>query len=111
MRIFQEEIFGPVLAVTTFKDEEEALEIANDTQFGLGSAVWSRDVHQLQEVSKGIEAGRVWVNCYHVYPAGASFGGYKNSGIGRENHHMMLNGYRHTKNILTSYNKNKQGFF
>jgi len=111
MRIFQEEIFGPVLAVTTFKDEAEALEIANDTQFGLGSGLWSRDMHQVHKVSRGIQAGRVWVNCYHIYPAGASFGGYKNSGIGRENHAMMLNGYRHTKNILTSYNKNKMGFF
>jgi aldehyde dehydrogenase len=111
MRIFQEEIFGPVLAVTTFKDEDEALEIANDTQFGLGSGLWSRDVHQVHKVSSGIQAGRVWVNCYHVYPAGASFGGYKNSGIGRENHAMMLNGYRHTKNVLISYNKNKLGFF
>ncbi len=111
MRIFQEEIFGPVLAVTTFKDEDEALEIANDTQFGLGSGVWSRDMHQVHKMSSGIQAGRVWVNCYHVYPAGASFGGYKNSGIGRENHAMMLNGYRHTKNVLISYNKNKLGFF
>lgn len=111
MRIFQEEIFGPVLAVTTFKDEAEALEIANDTMFGLGSGMWSRDVHQVQRVSRGIQAGRVWVNCYHVYPAGASFGGYKKSGIGRENHHMMLDHYRQTKNILVSYNKNKLGFF
>lgn len=111
MRIFQEEIFGPVLAVTTFKDEDEALEIANDTQFGLGSGVWSRDMHQVHKMSSGIQAGRVWVNCYHVYPAGASFGGYKNSGIGRENHAMMLSGYRHTKNVLVSYNKNKLGFF
>ena len=111
MRIFQEEIFGPVLAVTTFKDEDEALEIANDTQFGLGSGLWSRDMHQVHKVSSGIQAGRVWVNCYHVYPAGASFGGYKNSGIGRENHAMMLSGYRHTKNVLISYNKNKLGFF
>lgn len=111
MRIFQEEIFGPVLAVTTFKDEDEALEIANDTPFGLGSAIWTRDMHQVQKMSRGIQAGRVWVNCYHVYPAGASFGGYKQSGIGRENHHMMLDHYRQTKNILISYNKNKLGFF
>ncbi len=111
MRIFQEEIFGPVLAVTTFKDEDEALEIANDTAFGLGSGLWSRDMHQVQKMSRGIQAGRVWVNCYHIYPAGASFGGYKKSGIGRENHHMMLSHYRQTKNVLTSYNKNKLGFF
>ncbi|PPK61200.1 aldehyde dehydrogenase [Malaciobacter marinus] len=111
MRIFQEEIFGPVLAVTTFKDEEEALEIANDTVYGLGSGVWSRDAHQLHKVSRGIQAGRVWVNCYHMYPSHASFGGYKKSGIGRETHMMMLNSYRHTKNILTSYSKNAMGFF
>lgn len=111
MRIFQEEIFGPVLCVTTFKDEAEALAIANDTIYGLGSGVWSRDAHQLHKMSRGIEAGRVWVNCYHLYPSHASFGGYKKSGIGRETHMMMLNAYRHTKNILTSYNKNKLGFF
>lgn len=111
MRIFQEEIFGPVLAVTTFKDEDEALAIANDTIYGLGSGVWSRDAHQLHKFSRGIEAGRVWVNCYHMYPSHASFGGYKKSGIGRETHMMMLNSYRHTKNILTSYSKNKLGFF
>lgn len=111
MRIFQEEIFGPVLAVTTFKDEAEALEIANDTIYGLGSGVWSRDAHQLHRMSRGIQAGRVWVNCYHMYPSHASFGGYKKSGIGRETHMMMLNSYRHTKNILTSYSKNALGFF
>ncbi len=111
MRIFQEEIFGPVLALTTFKDEAEALEIANDTEYGLGSGVWSRDAHQLHRMSRGIEAGRVWVNCYHLYPSHASFGGYKKSGIGRETHMMMLNSYRHTKNILTSYSKNALGFF
>ena len=111
MRIFQEEIFGPVLAVTTFKTEEEALEIANDTIYGLGSGVWSRDAHQLHKFSRGIEAGRVWVNCYHLYPSHASFGGYKKSGIGKETHMMVLNAYRHTKNILTSYSKNKLGFF
>ncbi len=111
MRIFQEEIFGPVLCVTTFKDEAEALEIANDTIYGLGSGVWSRDAHQLHNVSRGLEAGRVWVNCYHHYPAHASFGGYKKSGFGRENHLMMLNSYRHSKNILTSYDKNARGFF
>jgi aldehyde dehydrogenase len=111
MRIFQEEIFGPVLAVTTFKDDDEALAIANDTLYGLGSAVWSRDMHQVQTFVRGIQAGRVWVNCYHVYPAHASFGGYKKSGIGRENHHMMLDHYRNTKNVLISYAKEKLGFF
>jgi aldehyde dehydrogenase len=111
MRIFQEEIFGPVLGVTTFKDEAEALEIANDTLYGLGAGVWTRDIHQMQSMSRGIEAGRVWCNCYHAYPAHASFGGYKKSGIGRETHKMMLNHYRHTKNVLMSYDKNPLGFF
>lgn len=111
MRIFQEEIFGPVLSVTTFKDEAEALEIANDTLYGLGAGVWTRDIHQMQSMSRGIEAGRIWCNCYHAYPAGASFGGYKKSGFGRENHKMMLSHYRHTKNILMSYDKNALGFF
>ena len=111
MRIFQEEIFGPVLGVTTFKDEAEALEIANDTLYGLGAGVWTRDIHQMQTFSRGIEAGRVWCNCYHAYPAHASFGGYKKSGIGRETHKMMLNHYRHTKNVLMSYDKNPLGFF
>ncbi|MCF6201587.1 MAG: aldehyde dehydrogenase family protein, partial [Hydrogenimonas sp.] len=111
MRIFQEEIFGPVLSVTTFKDEDEALSIANDTIYGLGAGVWSRDTHQVHKMARGIEAGRVWVNCYHMYPAHASFGGYKKSGIGRETHMMMLNLYRHTKNILTSYDKKPLGFF
>jgi len=111
MRIFQEEIFGPVLSVTTFKDEDEALQIANDTMYGLGAGVWTRDVHQMQKMTRGIEAGRVWANCYHLYPSHASFGGYKKSGIGRETHMMMLNAYRHTKNVLTSYDKNPLGFF
>jgi len=111
MRIFQEEIFGPVLSVTTFKDEEEALSIANDTTYGLGAGVWSRDIHQMQKMARGIEAGRVWCNCYHAYPAHASFGGYKKSGIGRETHKMMLNNYRHTKNLLISYSKAPLGFF
>ena len=111
MRIFQEEIFGPVLCVTTFKDEAEALEIANDTLYGLGAGVWTRDIHQMQSMSRGIEAGRIWCNCFHAYPAHASFGGYKKSGIGRETHKMMLDHYRHTKNILTSYDKNPLGFF
>lgn len=111
MRIFQEEIFGPVVSVTTFKDDAEALAIANDTLYGLGAGVWTRDVHQLQAFSRGIEAGRVWCNCYHDYPAHASFGGYKKSGIGRENHKAMLNHYRHTKNVLVSYSKDALGFF
>ncbi|UCC14520.1 MAG: aldehyde dehydrogenase [Gammaproteobacteria bacterium] len=111
MRIFQEEIFGPVLSVTTFKDEAEAMEIANDTLYGLGAGVWTRDVHQMQTFSRGIQAGRIWCNCYHAYPAGASFGGYKKSGIGRENHKMMLSHYRHTKNILMSHDMDPLGFF
>ncbi len=111
MRIFQEEIFGPVLAVTTFKTVEEAIEIANDTLYGLGAGVWTRDAHQLYQVPRAIQAGRVWVNQYHAYPAGAPFGGYKQSGIGRENHKMMLGHYRQTKNMLISYDKNKLGFF
>ena len=111
MRIFQEEIFGPVLAVTTFKDEAEAIAIANDTMYGLGAGVWTRDAHQLYQVPRAIQAGRVWVNQYHAYPAGAPFGGYKQSGIGRENHKMMLGHYRQAKNMLISYNKNKLGFF
>jgi len=111
MRVFQEEIFGPVLCVTTFKTEEEALAIANDTTFGLGAGVWTRDMHKAYEVSRGIQAGRIWVNCYHAYPAHAPFGGYKKSGIGRETHKMMLNHYRQSKNMLISYDKNKLGFF
>ena len=111
MRIFQEEIFGPVLSVTTFKDIDEALEIANDTLYGLGAGVWTRNVHEMQKLTRGIEAGRVWANCYHAYPAHASFGGYKLSGIGRETHMMMLNNYRHTKNILTSFDESALGFF
>jgi aldehyde dehydrogenase len=111
MRIFQEEIFGPVVAVTTFKDEAEALEIANDTLYGLGAGVWTRDMHQAFKVSREIQAGRVWVNCYHLYPAHASFGGYKKSGIGRETHKMMLDHYQQTKNMLVSYDKNPMGFF
>ncbi|MEN0049259.1 MAG: aldehyde dehydrogenase family protein [Bacteroidota bacterium] len=111
MRVFQEEIFGPVVCVTTFKDEAEALEIANDTLYGLGAGVWTRDTHQAYQISRGIKAGRVWVNCYHLYPAHAPFGGYKKSGIGRETHKMMLNHYRQTKNMLISYDKNAMGFF
>ncbi|EFK58915.1 aldehyde dehydrogenase (NAD) family protein [Sphingobacterium spiritivorum ATCC 33861] len=111
MRIFQEEIFGPVLAVTTFKDEAEAIAIANDTIYGLGAGVWTRDAHQLYQIPRAIQAGRVWVNQYHSYPAGAPFGGYKQSGVGRENHKMMLGHYRQTKNMLISYSKEKLGFF
>ena len=111
MRVFQEEIFGPVVCVTTFKDEKEAIEIANDTLYGLGAGVWTRDTHQAYQVSRAIQAGRVWVNCYHAYPAHAPFGGYKKSGIGRETHKMMLNHYRQTKNMLISYDKNALGFF
>ncbi len=111
MRVFQEEIFGPVVAVTKFKDENEAIEIANETLYGLGAGVWTRDAHQLYKIPRAIKAGRVWVNCYHAYPAHAPFGGYKKSGFGRENHLMMLNHYRQTKNMLISYDKNKLGFF
>ncbi|WP_214854280.1 aldehyde dehydrogenase [Exiguobacterium sp. s130] len=111
VRIFQEEIFGPVLSVTTFKTEEEALEIANDTLYGLGAGVWTRDMNRAYRFGRAIEAGRVWTNCYHQYPAHAAFGGYKMSGIGRENHKMMLNHYQRTKNLLVSYNPNKLGFF
>jgi aldehyde dehydrogenase len=111
MRVFQEEIFGPVLSVCTFKDEAEAIEIANDTLYGLGAGVWTRDGHQLYQIPRAIKAGRVWVNCYHDYPAHAPFGGYKMSGFGRENHLMMLNHYQQSKNMLISYDKNKLGFF
>jgi aldehyde dehydrogenase len=111
MRIFQEEIFGPVCCVTTFKDFDEAIEIANDTMYGLGAGVWTRDAHQLYQAPRAIQAGRVWVNCFHAYPAHAPFGGYKKSGFGRENHKMMLGHYRQTKNMLISYDKNKLGFF
>jgi aldehyde dehydrogenase len=111
MRIFREEIFGPVLAVTTFKDEAEALAIANDTQYGLGAGVWSRDGNRAYRMGRGIQAGRVWTNCYHAYPAHAAFGGYKESGIGRETHKVMLDHYQQTKNLLVSYNPNKLGFF
>ncbi len=111
MRVFQEEIFGPVLAVTTFKDEAEALAIANDTIFGLGAGVWTRNGTTAYRMGRGIKAGRVWTNCYHAYPAHAAFGGYKESGIGRENHKMMLDHYQQTKCLLVSYNPNKLGFF
>jgi aldehyde dehydrogenase len=111
MRLFQEEIFGPVVAVTTFKDEAEALSLANDTLYGLGAAVWSRDGARAYRMGRGIKAGRVWTNCYHLYPAHAAFGGYKQSGIGREGHKMMLDHYQQTKNILMSYSPKALGFF
>jgi aldehyde dehydrogenase len=111
MRIFQEEIFGPVIAVTVFKDEAEALAIANDTEFGLGAGVWTRDMNRAYRMGRGIQAGRVWTNCYHHYPAHAAFGGYKKSGVGRENHKMMLDYYQQTKNMLVSYDINPLGFF
>ncbi|MFC3023732.1 aldehyde dehydrogenase family protein [Vibrio zhugei] len=111
MRIFQEEIFGPVIAITTFKDEAEALAIANDTEYGLGAGLWTRDANLAYRMGRGIEAGRVWVNCYHIYPAHAAFGGYKKSGFGRENHKMMLDHYQNTKNLLINYDINPVGLF
>jgi len=111
MRIFQEEIFGPVVSVATFKDEEEALSIANDTLYGLGAGVWTRDGARAYRLGRAIQAGRVWTNCYHLYPAHAAFGGYKQSGIGRENHKMMLEHYQQTKNLLVSYSDKPLGFF
>jgi aldehyde dehydrogenase len=111
MRIFQEEIFGPVVSVTTFKDEDEAMEIANDTLYGLGAGIWTRDLNRARKFGHGLQAGRVWTNCYHLYPAGAAFGGYKQSGIGRENHKAMLDHYQQTKNVLVSFNPNAMGFF
>ena len=111
MRIFQEEIFGPVVSVTTFKDKAEALEIANDTLYGLGAGVWTRNINTAYKFGRSIEAGRVWTNCFHAYPAHAAFGGYKQSGIGRETHKMMLNHYRQTKNLLVSYKEEPDGFY
>ncbi len=111
MKIFQEEIFGPVLSVTTFKDFDDAMRIANDTVYGLGAGVWSRSAHTSYRAGRAIEAGRVWTNCYHIYPAHAAFGGYKQSGIGRENHKMMLDHYQQTKNLLVSYSTKPMGFF
>lgn len=111
MQIFQEEIFGPVLSVTTFKDFDEAIKIANETIYGLGAGVWSRSAHTSYRAGRAIEAGRVWTNCYHIYPAHAAFGGYKKSGIGRENHRMMLDHYQQTKNLLVSYSTKPAGFF
>ena len=111
MRIFQEEIFGPVVSVTTFKDMDEALAIANDTLYGLGAGVWSREANTCYRMGRAIQAGRVWTNCYHAYPAHAAFGGYKHSGIGRETHKMMLDHYQQTKNLLVSYSPKALGFF
>ncbi len=111
MRVFQEEIFGPVVAVTTFKDDDDALAIANDTLYGLGAGVWTRNGTRAYRMGRGIQAGRVWTNCYHHYPAHAAFGGYKQSGIGRENHRMMLDHYQQTKNMLVSYDPKAMGFF
>jgi aldehyde dehydrogenase len=113
MRVFQEEIFGPVVVVTTFKDEAEALALAlaNDTEFGLGAGVWTRDTHRAYRMGRGIQAGRVWVNCYHAYPAHAAFGGYKKSGVGRETHKMALEHYQQTKNMRVSCDINPLGLF
>ena len=111
MRVFQEEIFGPTLGVTTFKDEAEALAIANATEYGLGAGVWTRDTNRAFRMGRGIQAGRVWMNCYHAYPAHAAFGGYKKSGIGRETHKMALEHYQQTKNMLVSHDINPLGFF
>jgi aldehyde dehydrogenase len=111
MRIFQEEIFGPVVSVTKFTDVDDAIKIANDTLYGLGAGVWTRDMHAAYHLGRSIQAGRVWTNCYHLYPAHAAFGGYKQSGIGRENHKMMLEHYQQTKNLLVSYSPRKLGFF
>jgi aldehyde dehydrogenase len=111
MRVFQEEIFGPVVSVTKFKDDADALAIANDTLYGLGAGVWTRNGTRAYRFGRGIQAGRVWTNCYHAYPAHAAFGGYKQSGIGRENHKMMLDHYQQTKNMLVSYSPKALGFF
>ena len=111
MRVFQEEIFGPVVSVCSFKDYDDAISIANDTLYGLGAGVWTRNMHQAYRAGRAIEAGRVWTNCYHLYPAHAAFGGYKQSGVGRENHKMMLNHYQQTKNLLVSYDPKPMGFF
>jgi aldehyde dehydrogenase len=109
--VFQEEIFGPVVSVTSFDGFDNAIEIANDTTFGLGAGVWTRDGNTAYRAGRAIEAGRVWTNCYHLYPAHAAFGGYKQSGIGRETHKMMLDHYQQTKNLLVSYDQKPMGFF
>lgn len=111
MRVFQEEIFGPVVSITTFKDEAEAIAIANDTEFGLGAGVWTHDINRAYRVGRAIKAGRVWTNCYHLYPAHAAFGGYKKSGIGRETHKRALDHYQQTKNLLVSFDRKPLGFF
>ncbi len=111
MRVFQEEIFGPVISMSTFKDEDEALRLANSSEFGLGAGVWSRNMNRAYHFGRKIEAGRVWTNCYHMYPAHAAFGGYKKSGIGRETHKLALDHYQQTKNLLVSYSENPLGFF
>ena len=111
MRIFQEEIFGPVVSVTSFDGFDDGIAIANDTAYGLGAGVWTRDTHTAYRAGRAIEAGRVWTNCYHLYPAHAAFGGYKQSGIGRETHKMMLDHYQQTKNLLVSYAPKAMGFF
>jgi aldehyde dehydrogenase len=111
MRIFQEEIFGPVVSVTSFSDFADGIKIANDTLYGLGAGLWTRDGSQAYRAGRAIKAGRVWTNCYHLYPAHAAFGGYKQSGIGRENHKMMLDHYQQTKNLLVSYSPKAMGFF
>jgi aldehyde dehydrogenase len=111
MRVFQEEIFGPVVGVTTFKTEEEALAIANDTEYGLGAGLWTRDINRAFRMGRAIQAGRVWTNCYHAYPAHAAFGGYKKSGVGRETHKVAIEHYQQTKNLLVSYDINPLGFF
>ena len=111
MRVFQEEIFGPVVSVARFSDFDDAISIANDTLYGLGAGVWTRNVHAAFKAGRAIEAGRVWTNCYHLYPAHAAFGGYKKSGIGRETHKMMLEHYQQTKNLLVSYDPEPMGFF
>ena len=110
MRIFQEEIFGPVLSVTHLQDDDEAMAIANDTLYGLGAGIWTRDINRAYRFGRGLQAGRVWTNCYHLYPAHAAFGGYKKSGIGRETHKMMLDHYQQTKNVLVSYSPKALGF-
>jgi aldehyde dehydrogenase len=111
MRVFQEEIFGPVVSTTSFENFDDAIEIANDTLYGLGAGVWTRDGNTAYRAGRAIQAGRVWTNCYHLYPAHAAFGGYKQSGIGRENHAMMLSHYQQTKNLLVSYDPKPMGFF